>query len=296
MTLDDIDLLAVTQGPGLIGSLIIGISYLQGISYRYGIPMVGVNHIEGHLTAPLLGNEEVEYPVLGLIVSGGHTMLIKMDAVGSYTLLGRTLDDAAGEAFDKVAMMMGLGYPGGPLVSKLAQNGDPHAIKFPRGLIRSQSFDFSFSGLKTAVLYCLKSETHPIPEPRQADIAASFEEAVADVLVKKTINAAKKYSIRTITAGGGVIRNARLRHRLEKQAHRHGYKLVLPDPILCTDNAGYDRYTCLLLQRPSRSCQRRRHRSHPCIETGYLRKKAVCIFLISYSCDFLYKLRISRTD
>ncbi len=148
MTLDDIDLLAVTQGPGLIGSLIIGISYLQGISYRYGIPMVGVNHIEGHLTAPLLGNEEVEYPVLGLIVSGGHTMLIKMDAVGSYTLLGRTLDDAAGEAFDKVAMMMGLGYPGGPLVSKLAQKRRPARDKVPAWAYTVAIIRFQFQWIK----------------------------------------------------------------------------------------------------------------------------------------------------
>ncbi|MDX9702142.1 MAG: tRNA (adenosine(37)-N6)-threonylcarbamoyltransferase complex transferase subunit TsaD [Candidatus Auribacterota bacterium] len=235
---EDMDILAVTQGPGLIGSLIVGISYMQGVSYRYGIPMVGINHIEGHLTAPLLGNQQVCYPVLGLIVSGGHTMLVKMDDVGKYTVIGRTLDDAAGEAFDKVATMMGLGYPGGPLVSKLAQKGDPNAIRFPRGLLRSQSFDFSFSGLKTAVLYKLKSESHPIPEQRQADIAASFEEAVADALVKKTLRAAKQYGIKTITAGGGVIRNARLRTRLEKQCCKHGYRLVLPEPILCTDNAG----------------------------------------------------------
>ncbi len=233
----DIDLLAVTQGPGLIGSLIIGISYIQAVSYKYNLPLVGVNHLEGHLISALIGQNNVSYPVLGLLVSGGHTMLVKMDDLHHYELIGQTLDDAAGEAFDKAAMMMGLGYPGGPIISKLAENGNPKAIRFPRGLIKKRSFDFSFSGLKTSVLYQLKSESHPISKSRQADIAASFQEAVVDILAKKTIKAAKQYGIKTITMGGGVTCNIQLRERIKSESEKNGFKLILPPVNLCTDNA-----------------------------------------------------------
>ena len=234
---DDIDLLAVTQGPGLVGSLIIGISYVLGVSYRYNIPVVGINHLEAHLNAGLIGKTDVEYPVLGLIVSGGHTLLIKMDDVRHYKKIGTTLDDAAGEAFDKVAMMMRLGYPGGPKISKIALSGDRKSIKFPQGLIRSSSFDFSFSGVKTAVLYQLKSEKQPVSEQRKADIAASFQYSAVSVLVKKTMRAAKHYNIKTITAGGGVTCNPLLRDKLKYYSDKYGYRLVLSDPQLCTDNA-----------------------------------------------------------
>ena len=233
----DIDLLAVTQGPGLIGSLIIGISYIQAVSYKHNLPLVGVNHLEGHLMSALIGRENISYPVLGLLVSGGHTMLVKMDYLYRYDIIGQTLDDAAGEAFDKTAMMMGLGYPGGPLISKLAEHGNPKAIRFPRGLIKKRAFDFSFSGLKTAVLYQLKSETHPIPKARQSDIAASFQEAVVDILAKKTIKAAKEYRIKTITMGGGVTCNTLLRERITKETEKNGFDLILPNLELCTDNA-----------------------------------------------------------
>ena len=237
MSWNDIDLLAVTQGPGLVGSLIIGISYILGVSYKYNIPVVGINHLEAHLTAGLMGKTDIEFPVLGLIVSGGHTLLIKMDDIHHYTKIGTTLDDAAGEAFDKVAMMMGLGYPGGPRISKIAHSGDPKSIKFPQGLIRSSSFDFSFSGVKTAVLYQLKSEEQPVSEQRKADIAASFQYSAVSVLVKKTMRAAKHYKIKTITAGGGVTCNPLLREKLNHYSQRYGYRLVLSDPQLCTDNA-----------------------------------------------------------
>lgn len=237
MTWDNIDLLAVTQGPGLVGSLIIGISFIQGVSYRYNIPVAGINHLEAHLTAGLIGKTDVQLPVLGLIVSGGHTMLIKMDDMRHYAKIGTTLDDAAGEAFDKVAMMMGLGYPGGPRISALAQSGNPKFVKFPQGLIRSPSFDFSFSGVKTAVLYHLKSEDHPMPEKRKADIAASFQYCAVSVLVKKTMRAAECFKINTITAGGGVSRNPLLREQLKYYCDKYGYRLILSDPELCTDNA-----------------------------------------------------------
>jgi len=237
MSFGEIDLIAVTQGPGLSGSLIIGVSFAQALSLRYNIPVVGVNHLEGHLMSALIDKPSIKYPIMGLIVSGGHTILVKMDDFNHYTVVGRTMDDAAGEAFDKVAMMMGLGYPGGPLVSKLAKKGNPHEIKFPRGMLRNRNFDFSFSGLKTAVLYKLKSETHPIPENRQADIAASFEESVVDVLVKKTVRAAQHYGVPAITIGGGVARNQLLRQRFEQAGKKHGLQVLLPEPQLCTDNA-----------------------------------------------------------
>ena len=237
LTFDDMDLLAVTQGPGLVGSLIIGISFLHAISYRYNIPLVGVNHLEGHLLAALIGKQNIDYPVLGLIVSGGHTILVEMNDFRHFSIIGQTLDDAAGEAFDKVAMMMGLGYPGGPAISRCAHNGDPNSIRFPRGMIRNRSFDFSFSGLKTAVLYRLKSEQQPLSEQRRANIAASFQEAVVDVLVKKTIKAAHKIQASTITIGGGVACNDVLRERISEYGKKHGYNIILPDKTLCSDNA-----------------------------------------------------------
>lgn len=237
VSFSELDLIAVTQGPGLSGSLIIGISFAHALSFRYNIPVLGINHLEGHLMSALIDKPSIRYPVMGLIVSGGHTILVKMDDFNNYTVVGQTLDDAAGEAFDKVAMMMGLGYPGGPLVSALAKKGNPHAIKFPRSMLKSTGFDFSFSGLKTAVLYRLKSESHPIPLARQADIAASFEEAVIEVLVKKTVRCARHFKSPTITVGGGVARNSLLRTRLERAGKDYGLDVVLPQPSLCTDNA-----------------------------------------------------------
>ena len=237
LTWQDIDLLAVTQGPGLVGSLIIGISFLHGISYRFNLPLVGVNHLEGHLIASLINQPDKVFPIISLIVSGGHTILVKMDAIDRFTILGQTRDDAAGEAFDKVAMMMGLGYPGGPILSKLAERGDPQAIRFPRAMLKDNSFEFSFSGLKTSVLYQLKREKQPISDQQQADIAASFQEAVVDVLVKKTIRAAKKFHAQTITIGGGVARNPRLRQQLTDHAHKIGCAFIVPEPDLCSDNA-----------------------------------------------------------
>lgn len=237
LTWQDIDLIAVTQGPGLVGSLIIGIAFAHGVSYRFNIPLIGINHLEGHLMASLIEQPDTPFPVIALIVSGGHTMLVKMDAVSRFEILGQTRDDAAGEAFDKVAMMMNLGYPGGPVLSRLAATGSAQAIAFPRGMIRSHSFEFSFSGLKTSVLHQLKKETHPITSQRQADIAASFQEAVVDVLVQKTIRAAKKYHAGTITIGGGVARNPRLREKMAKKAHDIGCAFIVPEPDLCSDNA-----------------------------------------------------------
>ncbi|MEW6535418.1 MAG: tRNA (adenosine(37)-N6)-threonylcarbamoyltransferase complex transferase subunit TsaD [Candidatus Auribacterota bacterium] len=237
MSMEDIDLIAVTQGPGLIGSLIIGISFAQALSYRYNLPIVGINHLEGHLIAAMMDKNDVQYPVMGLIVSGGHTILVKMDDFHNYSIIGQTVDDAAGEAFDKVAMMMGLGYPGGPVITRRAKNGNPKAVRFPRGMVRNRNFDFSFSGLKTAVLYQLRKEPQPLSDYAVDTIAASFQEAVVDVLCKKMIKAAHHYQVKTLTIGGGVARNPVLRERLNSLGAKHGYKVILPDGDLCTDNA-----------------------------------------------------------
>lgn len=237
VSMDDIGLIAVTRGPGLIGSLIIGISFAQALAYRYNLPIIGINHLEAHLIAALIDKDDIRYPALGLIVSGGHTILVKMDDFYHFSIIGQTLDDAAGEAFDKVAAMMGLGYPGGPLISRYAKDGDPQAIRFPRGMIRNRSFDFSFSGLKTSVLYQLHKESKPLTDDAKAKIAASFQEAVVDVLCRKTFKAAHQFEVKTVTMGGGVSCNPELRHRFEKLGKKHGYRIVLPDRELCTDNA-----------------------------------------------------------
>jgi len=232
----DIDLIAVTQGPGLTGSLLIGISFARALAYSLKKKIVGMHHIEAHLYSPLLENPKLKFPFVSLVVSGGHTSLFKANRIGDYRLLGRTIDDAVGEAYDKVAKLMHLGYPGGPILDKLARTGNPKAIPFPRGMIHSNNFNFSFSGLKTAVLYHLKSYDHLKKVPTK-DIAASFQEAVADVLVEKTRRAAKKHRIETITLAGGVACNSRLRDRFKELADQQDSRFYTPTPILCTDNA-----------------------------------------------------------
>ena len=191
VTLDDIDGVAVTSGPGLIGALLVGLSTAKALAYSLGIPLVGVHHIEGHILAPLL-EHAIAFPYLALAVSGGHTHLYQVDGIGRYTLLGRTLDDAAGEAFDKVAKMSGLTYPGGALIDKLAQQGDVHRFDFPRPMLHRPGFDFSFSGIKTAVLTQIKKLDEPLEGPLLEDLAAGFQEAVVDVLSKKAFKAAKE--------------------------------------------------------------------------------------------------------
>jgi N6-L-threonylcarbamoyladenine synthase len=232
--LGDIDGIAVTRGPGLVGSLLVGLMYAKGLSQVTSIPMVGVNHLEGHLLAPMLENE-VKMPYLALVVSGGHTALFTVDDFGSYRRLGTTRDDAAGEAFDKVAKLMGLGYPGGKIIDQMARAGNPKRVRLPRARVKGAPLDFSFSGLKTAVALFLRSEAAAVTNGN--DLAASFQEAVVDMLVRPTIAAARELDAGTIVLTGGVAANSRLRECLAEAAAADGRRLVAPSFKYCTDNA-----------------------------------------------------------
>ncbi|MDF2472220.1 MAG: gcp [Anaerocolumna sp.] len=236
VTLEDIDVIGVTYGPGLVGALLVGVAEAKAISYASKIPLVGVHHIEGHVSANYIEHKELEPPFLCLIVSGGHTHLVIVKDYGEYEIIGRTRDDAAGEAFDKVARAIGLGYPGGPKVDKLAKEGDKHAIAFPRAHIADAPYDFSFSGLKSAVLNYLNSCEMKKEEVNRADVAASFQEAVVDALVIKTMAAAKDYHLDKIALAGGVASNSALREAMSNACELSGMKLYYPSPILCTDN------------------------------------------------------------
>ncbi|MBW3556766.1 MAG: tRNA (adenosine(37)-N6)-threonylcarbamoyltransferase complex transferase subunit TsaD [Actinobacteria bacterium] len=223
---------AVTVGPGLIGSLLVGVSHAKALALVWGVPFIGVNHLEGHLYAALLEEPDLELPAVVLLVSGGHTLLILMEGHGRYRLLGQTIDDAAGEAFDKVARFLGLGYPGGPAIDSAAMEGDASAIPFPRGL-KDQGYDFSFSGLKTSVInYVTKN-----PEVETVDVAASFQEAVVDVLVTKSRRAARETGARAICLAGGVAANSLLRERTLDACIADGLSAYLPSRSMCTDNA-----------------------------------------------------------
>jgi len=232
--LRDIDGIAVTRGPGLVGSLLVGLMYAKGLSQVTSIPMVGVNHLEGHLLAPMLENE-VKMPYLALVVSGGHTALFLVDDFGRYRRLGATRDDAAGEAFDKVAKLMGLGYPGGRIIDQMARGGNPKRVRLPRARVKGAPLDFSFSGLKTAVALFLRSEAAVVTS--REDLAASFQEAVVDMLVRPTIAAARELDAGTIVLTGGVAANSRLRERLTEVATAEGRRLMAPSFKYCTDNA-----------------------------------------------------------
>ena len=238
-TLDDIDGMAVTCGPGLVGSLLVGLSMAKSIAYVRRIPLVGVNHIDGHLCAVLLERDDLTFPFLGLVVSGGHTSLYRVEAIGKTHVLGRTRDDAAGEVFDKVAKALGLGYPGGPIIDKLSKLGDSKAVRFPRAMLAPKSLlDLSFSGLKTAVINHLKA--HPLKEDeedRLLGIVSSFQEAVVDVLVRKTKQAARQERLKRLVVSGGVASNSRLRDRFGEMAGEEGLNVFFPSPGLCTDNA-----------------------------------------------------------
>jgi N6-L-threonylcarbamoyladenine synthase len=236
VTLDDIDLIAATIGPGLVGPLLVGLTFAKGLAYAKNIPFVPVNHLEGHLAANILEHPDLDSHHLTLIVSGGHTMLVEVKAFGDYELLGQTKDDAAGEAFDKVAKLMGLGYPGGAALDKLAADGDPKYFRFPRAVMK-EDYQFSYSGLKTAVALYLGKLTGAEIDTHKADIAASFQEAVVDVLVAKTVRAAKERSLRDVTISGGVAANSRLRSRLKTDLARINGRLFFPSLELCTDNA-----------------------------------------------------------
>ncbi|TES93796.1 MAG: tRNA (adenosine(37)-N6)-threonylcarbamoyltransferase complex transferase subunit TsaD [Candidatus Cloacimonadota bacterium] len=246
VSLAEIDAVAVTQSPGLIGSLLIGLSFAKSLSFSLDIPLVAVNHLEGHIYANFLTYPELEPPLLGLIVSGGHTDLLIIEERGKYLLLGSTLDDACGEAFDKVANLLGLSYPGGPEIEKITRKGNPNAIPFPPG--RVKGYDFSFSGLKTAVLYYLRKLTEEEKEKQKTDIAASFQMTAVRMLVKKSLKAMSELKIMRLAVSGGVAANKRLRDEFSKQAKKKGFDVYFPDVILCTDNAvmiaacGYDHY------------------------------------------------------
>ncbi len=213
----EIDVIAVTEGPGLVTSLLVGMEAAKTFSYLWNKPLIGVNHIAGHIYSPLLENKKVKFPILSLVVSGGHTELVLMKDFEKFKVVGQTIDDAAGEAFDKVAKILELQYPGGPVISKLAEKGDAKVFDFPRPMKGSKDFNFSFSGLKTAALYKVKSQRSKVKGQKLYDICASFEEAVADVLVYKTIKAADKYKVKTILLGGGVSANTRLRKKLKSE-------------------------------------------------------------------------------
>ncbi len=235
--LSDIDLIAATRGPGLIGSLLVGFSYAKALSYGAGIPIVGVDHMAGHVLSVFLEDEKPPFPFIALVVSGGTSSIYLATSFTDFKLLGRTRDDAAGEAFDKVGKLLGFPYPGGPVISKVAEKGNPRAIKFPRSWLEKDSLDFSFSGLKTAVLNHCNNKKQKRETLHKADICASFQEAVVEVLVEKSLFAASQYSIATVVLGGGVSSNPRLREFMRKRCHEEEKQLFIPRPIHCTDNA-----------------------------------------------------------
>lgn len=235
--LEAIDLYAVTQGPGLIGSLLVGLSFAKGLAYYHKKPLVGVDHLEAHLEAPFLESPGIAYPVLGLLVSGGHTALYSMEEPLSYRLLGKTRDDAAGEALDKIAKFIGLGYPGGPVIEKLGKSGDPRAFRFAAPRTKDRSLDFSFSGLKTAALKVIREHGIAKDGLRLADFLASFEEIVARTLVDHVRAAADQVQPRSLVLCGGVARNTRLRTRFQQLARECALDAYVPSPKLCTDNA-----------------------------------------------------------
>lgn len=237
VTLDDIDVIGVTYGPGLVGALLVGVAEAKAISYAKNIPLVGVHHIEGHISANYIENKELEPPFLCLVVSGGHTHLVKVLDYGKYEILGRTRDDAAGEAFDKVARAIGLGYPGGPKIEKVSHEGNPHAMEFPRAKIEDGPYDFSFSGLKSAVLNYINGCNMKEIEVVQADVAASFQKAVTDVLVGNAMKAIDEFKMDKFAIAGGVASNGTLREAMREACEKKGVKFYHPSPIFCTDNA-----------------------------------------------------------
>ena len=237
VTIDDIDAVAVTYGPGLVGALLVGVSFAKAYAYASGKPLIGVNHIEGHICANYIEDKTLKPPFMCLVVSGGHTHLVNVKDYGVYDILGRTRDDAAGEAFDKVARAIGLGYPGGPKIDKESKNGDPFAIDFPRAKVGDGEYDFSFSGLKSAVLNYLNACEMKHEEINRADVAASFQQAVVDVLVGNTLSAAKTHGAEKIALAGGVASNSSLREAFANACKENGYEFHFPSPILCTDNA-----------------------------------------------------------
>ena len=237
MKLEDMVAIGVTYGPGLVGALLVGVAAAKAISYAKHIPLIGVHHIEGHISANYIENKDLEPPFLGMVVSGGHTHLVMVKDYGKYEILGKTRDDAAGEAFDKVARAIGLGYPGGPKIDKLAKEGNPKAVQFPRAHVADAPLDFSFSGLKSSVLNYINSCEMKHEEICRADVAASFQAAVVDAIVSHTIEAAKTYGMDKVALAGGVASNSALRQAMKERCEAEGLRFYYPSPILCTDNA-----------------------------------------------------------
>ena len=239
----DLDAIAVTCGPGLVGSLLVGVCAAKAMAWQLGIPLLGVHHLEGHVRSAFLEHPEIGFPLLALVVSGGHTTLFLCPEEGVYRSIARTRDDAAGEAFDKVAKLLGLGYPGGPVIDRLSEGADEQAVAFPRATMKDRSIDFSFSGLKSAVRRLVQSEgldTHAhggSPSPRVRDIVASFQRAVVEALVETTLRACEREGIRTVIVAGGVACNRRLRRAFEEAAAEHGLSVFIPSPVYTTDNA-----------------------------------------------------------
>ena len=236
-SLDDIDAIGVTYGPGLVGALLVGVAEAKAIAYARNLPLIGVHHIEGHISANYIENKELEPPFLCLVVSGGHTHLVCVEGYGKYRILGKTKDDAAGEAFDKVALAIDLGYPGGPKIDKLAKEGNPDAIDFPRAHVGDSVYDFSFSGVKSAVLNYINGCKMKQAEYNRADIAASFQKAVTDVLVDHAMAGVENYGLKKLAIAGGVASNSALRAAMRKACEERGIEFYYPSPILCTDNA-----------------------------------------------------------
>ena len=237
LTLDDIDAVAVTYGPGLVGALLVGVSEAKAISFATGKPLIGVHHIEGHISANFIENKELKPPFMCLVVSGGHSHLVVVKDYGEYEIVGQTRDDAAGEAFDKVARAIGLGYPGGPKIDAAAKKGNPEAFTFPQAKIADAEYDFSFSGLKSAVLNYINQAKMQGQELDPNDVAASFQKAVVEVLVGHAIRACKEYKINSLAIAGGVASNTALRELMEKECKAEGISFYKPSPVLCTDNA-----------------------------------------------------------
>lgn len=237
VTLDKIDAIGVTYGPGLVGALLVGLQFAKGLSFATKKPLIGVNHIEGHICANYIQHKELKPPFVSLVVSGGHTFIVHVKNYGDYEVIGQTRDDAAGEAYDKVARALGLGYPGGPKIDKLAKEGNPKAIVFPKANFHEETLDFSFSGVKSAVLNYLNKCKMQNIEVNKADVAASFQHAVIDVLKENVLLTCKKRNVKTIAIAGGVASNSSLRETLIKEASKRGIEVLFPAPILCTDNA-----------------------------------------------------------
>lgn len=231
-----VDLVAFTAGPGLVGSLVVGVSAAKALSWSWGIPMVAVNHVDSHAYAPACEGRLPGFPFVSLVASGGHTVLLMVEGWGDVRVMGQTMDDAAGEAFDKVAKYLGLGYPGGPAIDELSRDGDPSAVSFPRPMMSSDNLDFSYSGLKTAVIRYVERASAEGKLPSPEDLAASFQEAAVEVLVRKTVRAAREAGVLSVVLGGGVACNSRLRSAMERALAKANVECVCPSPWLCTDN------------------------------------------------------------